>query len=276
MAPNNLSVILWNVRHLDEGKLQEDDLIWDLLSRHDIIICVETHGTRDRPTEGYQLQGYQAIAADRPEVRGRGDGGVAVFVHSRLAGAVEVLARSAEPRGCESVWIRLRSDWVGAGGRSLLVGAYYCAPETSSYHRQERPEATDSEVALDVFASLQARLSAFRRDSDLVLLAGDFNARMAGGATGVQDLPDVTMAGLAELVGTPFGYDDGSECIPRLRGCTDTHVNHAGRELGNVCRSEGLCVLNGRVRGDEHGALTFNNGSGNGSTVDLFVASTGL
>ena len=120
------------MRHLDDGKLQEDDLIWHLLSKHDIIICTETHGTGCRPASEHNIPGYCSFSADRPGVRGRGDGGVAVFVHNRLADAVEVLARSAEPRGCESVWLRLRSDWVDAGGRSLLVGAYYCAPETSS------------------------------------------------------------------------------------------------------------------------------------------------
>ena len=59
MTDSNLRIILWNVRHLEEGKLQEDELIWHLLSMHDIIICVETHGTEAHPTAGQQLPGYK-------------------------------------------------------------------------------------------------------------------------------------------------------------------------------------------------------------------------
>ena len=275
MSDNRLSIVLWNVRHLEDGKLQEDELIWYLLSKHDIIICVETHGTDQCPSGSVRLPGYKSFCIDRPGRGGKGNGGVAVFVQNRISDAIEPVLCVADPRGCEAVWLRLRSDWVNAGGRSLLIGACYFAPEDSSFHREERPGATNTEVALEVFSALQSRLCALRRDDDLVLLAGDFNARLAGGQEGVQDLPDVTISDLAEQLGAPFGYDEELTRIPRDRGCADNRVNNAGIELGNVCRSEGLCVLNGRVLGDAHGALTFAGPQG-GSTIDLFVASTNL
>jgi hypothetical protein len=59
-------------------------------------------------------------------------------------------------------WLRLRSDWMDAGGRSLLIGACYITPESSSFYREERPEAMNAKVALEVFAALQARLAAMR------------------------------------------------------------------------------------------------------------------
>ena len=52
----------------------------------------------------------------------------------------------------------------------------------------------------------------------MVLLAGDFNARLSGNDTGVQDLPDITIAELSEFLEAPFSYDHNIEHIPRLRG----------------------------------------------------------
>ena len=75
MSDNRLSIVLWNVRHLEDGKLQEDELIWYLLSKHDIIICVETHGTDQCPSGSVRLPGYKSFCIDRPGRGGKGNGG---------------------------------------------------------------------------------------------------------------------------------------------------------------------------------------------------------
>ena len=262
---------MWNVAGLSSVSLT-DATVWGLIAVHDLIICTETHGSLRRPTCDNPLPGYTLLHLDRDQRSGRG--GVAIYIATPLAPGFEVVQKSILPRGCEILWIRLKPEWANAGGNSMLIGACYFSPATSNVHRRDT-QASNADVASEVFSSLQVQLAVLKRDNEHVLLAGDFNARLSSSELGVQDVPDATFHELVQQLGATFGILEPTCQVPRARPCEDAHTNEFGHALGNVCRSEGLCVLNGRVPGDLGGSYTFPHVLG-GSTIDLFVASSGL
>ncbi|EFJ50804.1 hypothetical protein VOLCADRAFT_88692 [Volvox carteri f. nagariensis] len=88
------------------------------------------------------------------------------------------------------------------------------------------------------------------------------------------DLDQLTA--LQEFMGLPGDADpQGYTDVPGRRS-EDLVCNFAGHQLGALCRSQGLLVLNGRVSGDLEGRLTFPKGEAGGSMIDLFVGSAGV
>ncbi|GIL50659.1 hypothetical protein Vafri_6786 [Volvox africanus] len=147
-------------------------------------------------------------------------GGVAVWVHQRIARSVDFLGVSRIPRGMESVWLRIKADILALGGHTLLIGAIYTAPLGSRMYVDENGHNT-GRTNERVFARLKALIQRHRGSLDAVLIAGDMNARTAD----ICDLPDVEGdIDLEEHMGIPIGESVAMRGIPQ-RKCKDVISN---------------------------------------------------
>ncbi|KAG2502158.1 hypothetical protein HYH03_000645 [Edaphochlamys debaryana] len=205
-------------------------------------------------------------------------GGVAVFVKSELAPAFELVRRDTSLAGLEVVWLRVRAAALANEGRGLLIGACYAAPEDSRAYEDGGGSAEAREAtAAAVTNRLQGTVAELQRGNDL-LLVGDFNARLASSAS-VADVPDLALLAAArEQLGAAAGPDPAAYTgVPSERASLDSTTNATGRALGELCRSYGLVVLNGRAPGDTAGAFTCpRRGDGGGSLIDLCLVSPQL
>ena len=76
----------------------------------------------------------------------------------------------------------------------------------------------------------------------------------------------------------PFGPEElfttADMPVHTPRRSQDVAVNSSGRRLLELCKLTGMRIANGRVPGDEHGALTFlARGGIGGSVVDYILGS---
>ena len=193
-----------------------------------------------------------------------------MYVRSSLSVGVTFLRRDRVQAGAEIVWLRIKLDQG-----DCLLGACYLAPEDSRVYEGGGATLTAKENAAEcAFGRIQRGLADLKADSDEVLIIGDLNARVS--PAHVSDLPDLMQLGaLAERGMTTIQPAD-YEGIPEHRKCEDGTVNVFGRHLGDLCRSSGMVICNGRLPGDLNGRLTFPTLEGGGSMIDLFVASPRL
>ena len=132
----------------------------------------------------------------------------------------------------------------------LLLGVTYIAPETSSY------------VNNNIFEEIELCLSNFSCEN--VLLTGDYNAR-TGNLKDFIDGNENDFSGDVRMT-------DSMEAlhIEQNRFNMDKTFNAFGRNLIDMCASQSLLILNGRVGGDKGvGKFTCKNAS----VVDYFIAS---
>lgn len=139
-----------------------------------------------------------------------------------------------------TLWVKVKFQ---TSPRPLLIGCIYIPPSGS-------PQLRVSDLS-GRMTSLNAMCAAASCEGD-VLLAGDFNARVA------------------QLIDT-----DSAE-YP-VRGCTDLGVNAHGHQLIALCRQSGLLLCSGRVRGDDMAVPTFKARSRTqASRLDHVIVSKGV
>jgi exonuclease III len=248
-----------------------------LLDGFDVILLTETHALTNDAAVSLQMYGLSKAfhCARSSDFRGRG--GVSAYVRASLANHVE-LACCRQVSGCESVWFRVAAGALCLGGSSLLVGAVYASPHDSTeYHRHEVNRMLPSEVAHIVFHdTLGAAIAAYQQPTDVLMLAGDFNARIHN----LIEAPDpeaiALLSDLGDLMGgSVIGGAGGALAVGTVppRQSMDTSANAFGRALIDLAGAADLLVLNGRVQGDVAGELTYHAPAGKGgSMIDLFLA----
>ena len=216
----------------------------------DVIVFTETWLHPDQLAPG--IAGYTAFTFSRPAQLGaRVQGGIAVYVRESLAGRVHVW--HVCPQASFAV---LRFSGVLSSGRDLMLVPCYIPPTTSRHYDRE------------VWDEIRRWVGEPYAVGD-PLVVGDLNAR-----TG--DRPDFPAEASwmdASIESLSFG---GSVPVSTLRCSQDASgsVNASGRRVLELCMCLGLRIANGRVHGDEHGALTFvARGGGGTSLIDYVLAS---
>ena len=155
------------------------------------------------------------------------------------------------------------------------MGVAYASPFTSNeYSRSAADRMSAPEVAHSMFHG--AAIAAYQRPTDVLLLAGDFNARMRG----IDERPDPAILALLEDLNAGLHGDallgaeaslGAYEAVPPRRSADQGPANAFGHALAALAGAADLVVLNGRVAGDTQGALTFRSRTG-GSMIDLFMS----
>ena len=136
-----------------------------------------------------------------------------------------------------SLWVKLIFP---SGAAPLIIGTCYMPPQGSHNLRVEDAPSR--------FGGLAAHYLAAQGEG-LVLLAGDFNARV-----GHLELPVCAMSA----------------------GAADSVVNTHGRQLINLCTSTGALLCTGWTPGDEAAPFSFRHHNGGCSRIDHVLISTQL
>lgn len=174
--------------------------------------------------------------------QGRHSGGLILWYKSKFDKHISILKT-----GKYHIWLKIKKD-IFVSQQDLFVCAMYIPPADSPYYTE------------DTFMSLETETSHFQAQGN-VLLCGDLNSR-----TGTED-DSISADGNSYIC--RFLNKTNHSAYPHRRNC-DPVVNRHGKELLQICRSLGLYVANGRIRGDTFGKHTFCSPLGN-STVDYVI-----
>ena len=184
--------------------------------------------------------------------------GILVIVRDDLSSRVKI------EKGCSKqvVWVSMIDK---EGETTLVCGAVYLASESASYH------------SFDMFDDIVSDITNFKAkySNAQMCLMGDFNAR-----TGVEpDWFNEEEAWFEEHLGLEEIVEETEieqNLVRRGRENEDKVTNRNGQRLLNVCRENNLAIVNGRVKGDQRGAITCFNRNGGKSAVDYAIVSHGL
>ena len=143
------------------------------------------------------------------------------------------------------------------GAKDLLLFNVYIPPATSAYSNVTHFEELEHNVINQCYTE------------KMTLLCGDLNAH-----TGVSedyldaqyydDLDDLDIKNVKEIL--------SQKCCLERKSEDKRKVDCFGKKLLESVKSLGLCILNGRVNGDERGKSTTTHNS----VIDYFIGSTDL
>ena len=252
---NGLRVVAWNVKGThDELHLSSAMGKW-LNGLGDILALTET-GHKGKATPA--LKGFKRLACTmRPHKSSHG--GVALYVRHTHVGHVSVVEDVPE---MGMLWFKIK------GPCDVFACIAYLPPSTSTVYKHE-----EGRLSADAhLAALSEGVSRYGARGK-VLLLGDFNARTKG----LDERGSNTEGGGGMHFAGPVGGGDARIHAVGPRASADTVANGAGERLVALCRDQELLILNGRLPGDEGGALTFHAlGRKADSQVDYHIASPAL
>lgn len=109
-----------------------------------------------------------------------------------------------------------------------------------------------------VCEKLKKVLENINENGGVIYIIGDWNARV-GNECGYEE--EIILSGMYEK-----------------RISEDEVINSEGRKLTDFCKEYGLCIMNGKIKGDRPGKLTFIGDSmkGKGSVIDLVLSATDI
>ena len=215
-----------------------------------------------------EIDGFKCVTCS-PRTYDAESGGVAVYAKKGLHVSV---IRDLPIFGMS--WFRVHAK---GRGKDIYGCACYLPHESSTYYDKE-----DGRIdARAHFDCLSEGISKYRVLGEVVIM-GDLNARTGvvddrWDANDVQTWEDMEGAG----VPIPTGLVDMHAVTAMIsnRVSSDVVANKHGQMLLDVCREQGIVVLNGRLPGDEQGCYTYyfhGVGGGPRSLIDYFVSTPGL
>lgn len=246
MKSRSLVISCWNIQGLRSSafglKSRTTDFIRELKDS-DIIILQETWNRGDMPT-GCPL-GYREVIFPSTKLKsvnqGRDSGGMLIWYKTNLTHSIELIKK-----GDFSIWFKIKKEVVSTG-KDLFMCTAYIPPSESPYYNQ------------NTFSILEDEISFYQTQGN-VLICGDLNAR-----TGTE--PDLINAQGDKHIPGQINTPPPSH---RHRNNFDKTVNKNGHQLLQLCRTLGLYIVNGRLRGDSFGLYTHSSPLGN-STVDYSI-----
>jgi len=213
----------------------------------DIIILQETWCRGDDPTgcpPGYKELVVPSIKM-KGVTQGRSSGGMLIWFKSQLVQSIEIVKK-----GENNMWLKIKKQTI-LTPQNLFLCAIYIPPIESPYFNQ------------DTFSDLENEISHFQTQGH-VMICGDLNSR-----TG--DRHDfVSTEGDDFITGDNIHFPTYS---PRQNYDKSTNVH--GKEVLRLCRSLGLYIVNGRLRGDSLGRYTYSSALGS-SSVDYAITDLNL
>lgn len=227
------------------GELARDPELLQIRDTDEVLLLTETWMCGDDlPSIPGFHNGFGAARAGSS--RGA-RGGVAVYLANTLPPAT--LWKQRKQDGV--LWIRVLVE-----DALFFIAVCYLPPKNSGGYPSDQIESW--------FQQLAAEITEARREG-MVLVAGDFNARVA-------DDPDFPEQFRIDRSWNTFDLLEDAEASRSTRRSCDQHVNEQGKRLLELCKETGLRIVNGRTPGDEVAAATSVGKDGNGkSVVDLFL-----
>ena len=243
----NLKVLSWNINDSSNGKegRKTGDADFTRIITSCAIFCLqETKGEIFIPD-------YRCFNSTR---KGTRSGGLCIGVHKSLSN--HVMALKTESPDIQAVVISLDID---GEIHKLTVVNVYDSPDHSSYKVKKR-KMEETVPTLDTL--LEFTLNGLQK-SELIFLAGDFNARTAS-SNFIDEHEDLT--------GTDHPSSHPCNSNRSSKDCT---LNARGKLLLDYLACANLSILNGCTLGDVLGEFTSVNYNGC-SVVDYVATNTGL
>ncbi|XP_037603419.1 uncharacterized protein LOC119475038 isoform X2 [Sebastes umbrosus] len=209
----------------------------------DVFVLQETWSRGDTST-GCPV-GYVEIVFPSTKLKGvtqgRDSGGMLIWYKANLLHSIELIKK-----GEFSIWLKIKRDVI-ATDKDIFMCAAYIPTSESPYYNE------------NCFSILEDEINHYQAQGS-VLICGDLNAR-----TGIE--PDCI-----NPQGDKHIPDQISIPLPSHphRNNFDKTVNKSGHRLLQLCRTLGLYIVNGRLRGDSFGHYTHSSPLGN-STVDYSI-----
>ena len=233
-----------------------------MFSRADVLAF--THTGYKAHDDAPDLEGFHSIYC-KARTYEYASGGLAVYVRKHInAKVVDDMPHLG------MVWLKLQ-----AKKKCVYACVCYIPPDSSSYFKLE-----DGRLSKEAhWECLQFNVSKFSAMGEIIIL-GDLNAR-TGVCDDRYDERDLLEWNSLSNGGVEIPHDAVTmfshlRNYPCRNNC-DSFIPSSfstsnGGKLLDICRSNGLLILNGRLPGDLIGEYTFSNTNGQ-STIDYFVAS---
>ena len=163
-----------------------------------------------------------------------------IFVKNSIASYISVQKSSKN-----FIWCQIDKHLSGSENHIYFCGAYF-------------PPINSKCFSPEIFEELENDIVEFR-SRGAVLLSGDFNSRTGKHEDYIHDDSD-----------NFFDYSVENPLVLKQRNNYDNVVNNHDKNLLQICKNFDLRILNGRIRGDTFGNVTFHSKLGV-STVDYFI-----
>ena len=233
----------------------KNDVFLSSIKKFDFISLVETWLPE---RSNINIEGYYCFNKCRRKARKarRYSGGICILVKKTLRKGVQFFSSNSD----RFVWWKLDKQFFNME-EDIYVCSVYIPPSNSKHFGQS---------SIDPYSELQSNLIKYSKLGK-VMLMGDFNSRKGQLSESI-DENDMSAS----------QFIDGSDTFELRTGyhiphshSMDKTVNKYGRSLINLCASNNLCILNGRIQGDRFGKFTCHKSNG-ASVVDYAILSNTL
>ncbi len=243
-----LSISMWNIQGLNSSAFGLKSLNTEFqksIKEMDIIILQETWSRADAIT--HCPPNYREIILPSQKLstvrQGRDSVGQIIWYKSKFHNHINTVKQ-----GKYYTWLKIHKELLSSR-KDIFLCAIYIPPSESPYYSK------------DMFSTLEEETNHFQAQGN-VLICGDLNAR-----TGLQ--PDFTDTQGNKYINNKLTVINNT--FSHIHRYNHDHtVNKNGKDLLQLCRSLGLYIINGRLRGDTLGRFTFCSPLGN-STVDYMI-----
>ena len=189
--------------------------------------------------------GYREVVFPSTKLKnvsqGRDSGGMLIWYKANLTHSIELIKK-----GNFSIWFKIKKEAVSTD-KDLFLCTAYIPPSESPYYNE------------NTFTILEDEINYYQTQGN-VLICGDLNARTGTEPDLINTHGDKHIPGQINIPPPPHQH----------RNNLDKTVNRNGHQLLQMCRTLGLYIVNGRLRGDSFGLYTYSSPLGN-STVDYSI-----
>jgi exonuclease III len=217
----------------------------DLIKRHDIL-CFQETKTDD--IDVLEIDGYEIKMKNRVKYGRVNSGGITLVYKRELNEFINI-----HETECKFVlWFEISKQITGYDKKSF-IRAVYIPPENSKYSR------------IDAFSLIELEMKELNHDEKHVIFAGDFNARTASDIEffNANDTPNKEFEEIFESMHNEIDLPQKNQ----KRNNEDKVRNTYGKLLIEMCKSNKLLIINGRIGDNVYGKLTCKGIS----TVDYFI-----
>ena len=245
-----LRMCFWNVGGLVSKHNNKffDPLFIKELNNYDIIFLAETHIDPDFCLDNMNQYYFYKVCRKQSRHNNRYFGGLGILVRKELKTHIKIL-NNTNP---DFQWIKLDGPHFGFQ-KDLFICLIYFSPPGSTY---------TIGLNQDILEIVEKDIVKYQTFGN-VMLCGDFNARTASECDFISDDDNNFI---------PFHQSYPVDRNITQRKSQDQITDSRGRELLDICISQQLRFLNGRVLGDLMGKFTCHTTNGS-STVDYVVVS---
>ena len=223
-------------------RLQYDEFR-ELITCHDIL-CFQETKTDD--IDVLELENYEFVMKNRKKYGRVNSGGIVLAFRNYLKEHITI-----HETECKSVlWFELSKN-VTNFDNNLIVGIIYIPPENSKYSSRE------------LFTNIEMEMHELVKNGKHVILTGDFNARTGTELDIHEFIYDINDRFYEIFENSHFNID-----LENFhRNNMDAMVNPYGKLLLDMCKTNNLFIMNGRIGDDIEGHLTCKQSS----VVDYFI-----